>query len=111
MGWTSAADNRVLELQGSIDLSETGWPADGGFREEWMKPVSMALHDLCQPLTTLQCRLEMAQMMDTPEDYREAVRSGLAECVRLSAAVASMREAVRAVTRQAVDGVTDTGTP
>jgi signal transduction histidine kinase len=61
-----------------------------------VKRISKALHDLCQPLTTLQCRLEMAKMQGNAEVYREAVELGLADCLRLSAAVGSMRAIVRA---------------
>jgi hypothetical protein len=57
--------------------------------------MSQALHDLCQPLTTLQCRLEIAQLSRAPEDYRDAVGFGLAECDRLIEAVGVMREIVR----------------
>jgi hypothetical protein len=63
--------------------------------------MSMALHDLCQPLTTLQCRLEMAGVVGTAEAYREAVEMGLVECARLVDAVGSMREVMRAAIRDA----------
>jgi hypothetical protein len=62
-----------------------------------MEQIGRALHDLCQPLTTLQCRLEIAGMTGTNEAYREAVDLGLAECVRLMESVDSMREIVRAI--------------
>jgi signal transduction histidine kinase len=75
-----------------------------GSRREGLKQVGIALHDLCQPLTTLQCRLEMAGIVGTPEAYREAVDMGLAECARLVDAVGSMREIVRAATREAGGG-------
>jgi hypothetical protein len=71
------------------------------FRDQELRRISAALHELCQPLTTLQCRLEMAELVDTPEAHRQAVVLGLAECVRLTAAVVSMREALRAVMQQA----------
>jgi signal transduction histidine kinase len=58
--------------------------------------MGRALHDLCQPLTTLQCRLELATLTGTEQGYREAVDLGLAECARLAEAVGSMREIVRA---------------
>jgi hypothetical protein len=61
-----------------------------------VKRIGNALHDLCQPLTTLQCRLEVAKMQGTAEAYREAAELGLAECLRLSEAVGSMRAIVRA---------------
>jgi hypothetical protein len=57
--------------------------------------MSRALHDLCQPLTTLQCRLEIAQLSGSPDDYRDAVRLGLVECDRLIEGVGLMREIVR----------------
>jgi signal transduction histidine kinase len=65
-----------------------------------MDKMSLALHDLCQPLTTLQCRLEIAGLMGTDEAYRDAVNLGLVECARLINAVGSMREVVRVGRRQ-----------
>ncbi|GAC1658348.1 MAG: hypothetical protein NVS9B15_19980 [Acidobacteriaceae bacterium] len=62
-----------------------------------LKQIGVTLHDLCQPLTTLQCRLEMARILDTDADYREAVTFGLAECARLADCVATMREALRSL--------------
>jgi signal transduction histidine kinase len=61
-----------------------------------MERMSQALHDLCQPLTTLQCRLELAGLLGTEAAYREAVDLALAECARLNQMVGSMRELVRA---------------
>jgi hypothetical protein len=61
-----------------------------------MEQMSQALHDLCQPLTTLQCRLEIAGLVGTEQAYRDAVNLGLAECARLMDGVGSMREIVRA---------------
>jgi hypothetical protein len=59
---------------------------------EGMEKIDRALHDLCQPLTTLQCGLEIAGLTGTQEAYRDAVRMALAECGRLAQAVGSMRE-------------------
>ena len=59
--------------------------------------MSRALHDLCQPLTILQCRLELAELAGTPEAYREAVRKSRAECTRLLQAVDSLRAAADAM--------------
>ena len=56
--------------------------------------INQALHDLCQPLTTLQCRLELAKVLNSPDAYREAVELGLAECARLMSAAGSMREII-----------------
>jgi hypothetical protein len=54
--------------------------------------MDRALHDLCQPLTTLQCRLEVAQTIGSPEACREAVDLGMLECVQLYAAVDILRD-------------------
>ncbi len=62
-----------------------------------LKQLGVALHDLCQPLTTLQCRLEMAEMMNTDRDYRAAVSVGLTECERLARSVRSMRQVLRSL--------------
>lgn len=64
--------------------------------EGGMAQVDQVLHDLCQPLTTLRCRLELAGLIGTVEAYREAVESGLAECMRLVEGVESMRQIVGA---------------
>ena len=61
-----------------------------------MKQMDRALHELCQPLTTLQCGLEVAGMTGTPEAFREAVEMGLTECARLAEMFGSMREILRA---------------
>lgn len=60
-----------------------------------MDQISQALHDLCQPLTTLQCRLEIAQLGGTDQDYKDAVELGLIECDRLIEGVGLMRQIVR----------------
>lgn len=70
-------------------------------REREMRQIGTALHDLCQPLTTLQCRLEMAELVGTPEAYREAVETALGECGRLAAVVSSMRDLVRRANERA----------
>ena len=58
--------------------------------------VGKALHDLCQPLTTLQCRLELAGVIGSDEAYREAVDLALVECERVVQSVGALRELVRA---------------
>ena len=73
---------------------------EGQSNGEEMKEVGRALHDLCQPLTTLQCRLEIARMIGTAESYREAVELGLVECTRLMESVRSMQEIVNAAARE-----------
>jgi hypothetical protein len=82
-------------------MHEPGWRCGQRSCGEGMKQMGRALHDLCQPLTTLQCRLEIAVMTGTGEAHREAVEQGLADCARLTEAVASMREIVRTAIHQA----------
>ena len=53
--------------------------------------IDIALHRLCQPLTVLQCRLALGQLIGDPDAMREAIREGLAECARLNETVESMR--------------------
>jgi len=85
-------------------MPETRELVEARSSEQEMKRINVALHDLCQPLTTLQCRLEMAELIDTADGYRAAVKTGMAECLRLSEAVALMRSAVRAAMQQAAGG-------
>lgn len=72
---------------------------------EAMEQMGKALHSLCQPLTTLQCRLEMAELVGTMDAYREAVAHALNECARLVEGVGSMREILRPA--QPGDGAAD----
>ena len=65
------------------------------------KQIGAALHEMCQPLTTLQCTLEMAALTDTQEAYREAMETGLAECRRMVASVELMREILHEAVREA----------
>jgi signal transduction histidine kinase len=85
-------------------MHEAGWVCEPRSRGDYVSQMGKVLHDLCQPLTTLQCRLEMATLAGTDQDYREAVDLGLAECARLAEAVGSMREIVRAAVQDAEVG-------
>jgi hypothetical protein len=69
-------------------------------REDEIERMSQALHDLCQPLTTLLCRLELAGVLGTDRAYHDAVRLGLVECERLSEMVGSMRKIMWAATAE-----------
>jgi glucose-6-phosphate-specific signal transduction histidine kinase len=57
-----------------------------------LSELDRELHDLCQPLTVLQCQLELAQMMGDPKSLKEAVDAGVVESQRIVASVARMRE-------------------
>lgn len=51
----------------------------------------VALHALCQPLTVLQCRLAMGELIGEPEAMREAIHEALQECRRLNETISAMR--------------------
>lgn len=51
-----------------------------------------ALHGLCQPLTVLQCRLAMGELIGAPDAMRDAIAEALVECARVNLAVSLMRE-------------------
>jgi hypothetical protein len=50
------------------------------------------LHDLCQPLTALQCRLEIGRMQGNPSAMAEAVDGGLEETRRIFAVIMRIRQ-------------------
>jgi hypothetical protein len=50
------------------------------------------LHDLCQPLTALQCRLEIGGMLGHAAALEEAVNGGLEETRRMFDVIARMRQ-------------------
>ena len=61
--------------------------------------ISERLHDLCQPLTALQCRLEIAQMQANAQarvqgEVVEWVSDCLRECERMNVLVTAMKELV-----------------
>lgn len=51
-----------------------------------------ALHGLCQPLTVLQCRLALGELIGGPNAMREAIAEALVECSRVNLAIGLMRE-------------------
>jgi hypothetical protein len=58
---------------------------------ELVERIDCALHALCQPLTVLQCRLAMGELIGQPDAMLEAIREALKECVRLNQTVGTMR--------------------
>ena len=59
--------------------------------EALVERIDVALHGLCQPLTVLQCRLAMGELIGEPEAMRDAIREALLECGRLNQTVVTMR--------------------
>jgi hypothetical protein len=66
-------------------------------RGELVERLDVALHGLCQPLTVLQCRLAMGEMIGEPDAMLEAIREALKECVRLNQTVGTMRTMLQQV--------------
>ncbi len=56
--------------------------------------IAVGLHDLCQPLTALQCRLEIGKMDATAEGMETAIEDALTECTRLNGMVRAMQDKV-----------------
>jgi hypothetical protein len=59
---------------------------------DFWQGLDRELHDLCQPLTALQCRLELGQMIGDYDALAEAVEGAMLETERMFAAIAQMRE-------------------
>jgi len=62
--------------------------------QQWMRE---AMHDLCQPLTTLECCLYVGTMDDhgvppTEADLRATIDAALVECRRMMSRVRAMQE-------------------
>ncbi|WP_433972951.1 hypothetical protein [Tunturiibacter lichenicola] len=53
--------------------------------------LDIALHSLCQPLTVLQCKLALGEMIDEPNAMQVAIREALQECGRLNQRVGTIR--------------------
>ncbi|MGD0445320.1 MAG: hypothetical protein ABSA39_15395 [Edaphobacter sp.] len=66
-------------------------------RTELVERIDLALHGLCQPLTVLQCRLALGELMGNPDAMREAIREGLQECARMNKTVGTMRAMLQQV--------------
>jgi len=60
-------------------------------RTPLLRLVESELHDLCQPVTALQCRLELGRMEGSGEAALAALDGALEDVTRLFAAIATMR--------------------
>ena len=69
-----------------------------------LREIERELHDLCQPLTTLQCRLELGQMCGDETSLMEAVEGALQETTKLVRGVGRMRDRLITEMGLAVDG-------
>jgi hypothetical protein len=59
--------------------------------EESLRKIEQLLHDLAQPLTLLQCRLEMGRMSEDVAELKESIDEALTDAERLFAGVNRMR--------------------
>jgi len=82
-----AVVREIAEQENGTGLVETGL----------VERIDVALHGLCQPLTVLQCRLAMGELIGDPDAMREAIREGLQECARMNQTVGTMRAMLQQV--------------
>ena len=62
-------------------------------RRDWLlRELERELHDLCQPLTSLQCQLELGQMCGDQAALLAAVEGGLLETARMFRSICEMRD-------------------
>jgi hypothetical protein len=67
-------------------------------RERLLAALAETLHDMCQPLTALYCRLEIGQQGErssAPEGGSPMWMECLRECERLTQSVSMMRTLIR----------------
>jgi len=74
----------------------TGAGAYGG---DPLAQIAHALHDMCQPLTVLQCRLEidLLEAESATTEVKQAAEACMRECERLSERVGTIRAIVQQV--------------
>ncbi len=83
-------------------MASSGWGWDWGAGtlperelliavEDVLKEFGKGLHDLSQPLTTLQCRLYLGSMDETPVAMSETIRQSLEDCERLMESVHTLQ--------------------
>jgi hypothetical protein len=69
--------------------------------EDVLKEFSKGLHDLSQPLTTLQCRLYLGSMDENPT---ETIRQALEDCESLMARVHALQNRLQLLKSQLPTG-------
>jgi hypothetical protein len=63
-----------------------------GLSQTALDEIERGLHDLAQPLTALQCRLELGILMGDPDALLEAATGALVDTGRMFAEIGQMRE-------------------
>lgn len=84
------AAGRISRTTARVEQEDCGRPA----KACEMAVLGGHLHAMCQPLTAMQCRLEIGLMLGTVDGYEESVTDSLRECERLIASVQQMREVI-----------------
>ena len=85
----SAGTSAKISLSGAARVELP----DASEKEREFNPLAHLLHELNQPLTGLQCSLELAAVGPrTAEQYLRAIREGLGLLARMRMQVAAMRE-------------------
>ena len=69
-----------------------------------LREMERELHDLCQPLTKLQCGLELGQMCGDEASLMEALEGALVETATLFQGIGVMRERLVREMGRGVDG-------
>lgn len=69
--------------------------------------VASAIHRLCQPLTAMQCMLELGQDQSEPESLRAYMHDASRECVRVTTMLSTFRELVETASRYRMVGTVD----
>ena len=77
-----------------LPVREMGQQTSG---TDLVEQIDVALHGLCQPLTVLQCRLALGELIGEPDAMRDAIREGLQECARMNKSVGTMRAMLQQV--------------
>ena len=72
---------------------------------EVFRELERELHDLCQPVTSLQCRLELGKICGDQASLVEATEGALDDTVRIFEAVMRLRERLVAAREQAEKGL------
>jgi signal transduction histidine kinase len=79
-------------------------------KDPFLYELEDELHDLCQPLTALQFRLELGKFVGDPQALREAVDGALEETNRMIDAIKRMRERLTSKKAQVDQDSSDSGT-
>jgi hypothetical protein len=61
-------------------------------QDSFLREIEVHLHDLCQPLTALRCRLELGRAIGDAEGLAEAVVGALEDTQRIFSAVYNLRD-------------------